>query len=282
MKSISSCFVCFLEQAHSSVMFALDDEARRWDILQGVSSLLMDLVMENSPAYNSSLILHKVNDFLGVEDPYAEAKKELNQQALSLTPEIMNRIRGQQDRFQAALRLTAAGNVMDLGIKHEADLSEAMELALGDGFTRFDYEPFKKRLASAQRILYILDNAGEIVFDKVLMEGLRAQKKMVIAAVKGGPILNDATIEDARSVGLDKVVRVIDTGSNYVGVIRDHCSETFLKVLDSADLVIAKGQGNYETLDESGDRFFFILKAKCPHVADALGAKVNDLVLAQG
>ena len=105
---------------------------------------------------------------------------------------------------------------------------------------------------------------------------------MVVAAVRGGPILNDATMEDAQMVGLDKVVRVIDTGCNFVGVVREKSSDFFLQVLDAADMVIAKGQGNYETLDDIGDRGFFILKAKCDHVARALGVNNGDLVLAQG
>jgi len=94
--------------------------------------------------------------------------------------------------------------------------------------------------------------------------------------------LNDATREDAEQAGLDKSAKVIDTGNNFVGVVRDKCSDMFLKVLDSADMVIAKGQGNYETLDESGDRFFFILKAKCPHIAKSLGIEENRLALIQG
>jgi hypothetical protein len=263
-------------------MHAIDDDVRRWDIVQGVSSMLMDFSMDDTPAYNSSLILHKVSDFLGVPDPFEAAKKELNQKALALTPLLIQKIKVASDRLEAAVRLTVAGNVMDLGIKHEASVEQAIEQALGDGFTRFDYDAFKAAVAKAKRILYILDNAGEIVFDKILIEGLRAQGKMTLAAVKGGPILNDATMADAQAIGLDKIVKVIDTGNNFVGVQRDKCSDFFLKVLDSADLVIAKGQGNYETLDESGERFFFLLKAKCPHVAQALGVKTDDMVLAQG
>lgn len=283
MKSDSSCIPCFIVQAHSSVMRAVDDEEKRFDILRQLGPVFAELSADRPPAYNSTLILNKVRELLGSDDPYAEDKKKSNDEALALVPKVMEKIKASDDKLEAAVRLTVAGNVIDLGIKHDADVEDTMDLALGDGYKRFDYEAFKEKLASSKRILYILDNAGEIVFDKVLIEGLKAHGKLVIAAVKGGPVLNDATMDDAVQVGLDKVVaKVIDTGSNHVGVNRDDASDMFLKVLDTADMVIAKGQGNYETLDESGDRFFFILKAKCPYVAKSLGVEEGDLVLARG
>jgi uncharacterized protein with ATP-grasp and redox domains len=271
-----------MKQAHSSVCYAIEDETRQCELLREISVLIEGMHMEDTPAYSSSMILQNVNELMGVEDPYAEAKRQSNEEALALVPKVLERIRAAPDKLEAAVRLSVVGNVIDLGIKHQADLEDTMEQAMGDGFTRFDYDGFKAKLAASQRILYVLDNAGEIVFDKILIEGLRAQGKMVVAAVKGAPILNDATMEDAKQVGLDKTVRVIDTGCNFVGVVREKSSEFFLQVLDAADMVIAKGQGNYETLDDIGDRGFFILKAKCDHVARALGVDNGDLVLAQG
>jgi hypothetical protein len=271
-----------MQQAHSSVKYAIEDEARRWEVLREVAPLLGELSMDQSPAYNSSLVLHRVAELLGEPDPYAVAKAASNDAALAMVPGLRDKIKAADDKLETAVRLAVVGNVIDLGIKHEADIDATVTQALGDGFARFEYDAFKEKLAPAKRILYILDNAGEIVFDKMLIEGLKANGKMVIAAVKGGPILNDALIADAQQIGLDKAVKVIDTGNNFVGVIRDKCSDFFLKVLDTADMVIAKGQGNYETLDQSGDRFFFILKAKCPHVSDALGVKVGDLALVRG
>jgi len=282
MKSESICFPCFVEQAHSTVQYATRDEDKRWEVLKDTAPVLSGLDMEATPSYNSTLVLHKVYDLLGEEDPYKDAKRESNEKALQMVPSIMDRIRASQDKLEAAVRLSVAGNVIDLGIKHDADLEETMDAALGEGFTRFDYEAFKDRLSASSRILYLLDNAGEIVFDKILIEGLKAHGKMVLAAVKGGPILNDATMADAEQVGLEKVVKVMDTGSNWVGVVREKCSDVFLKALDSADMVIAKGQGNYETLDQEGERFFFILKAKCPHVANALGIQKDEMALVQG
>jgi damage-control phosphatase, subfamily I len=283
MKSESSCFPCFVEQVHSSVLYAMEDDEKRWQVLAEVSQLLPGLRMTDTPAYNSSLMLHMVNELMDVTDPYAAAKKDSNQAALAMVPSLLQKIRAAADKFETAVRLSVVGNVIDLGIKHEADLNATIDQALlPDGFARFDYPALKERIAKAQRILYLCDNAGEIVFDRIVMEGLRAQKKMVVAAVKSGPILNDATMEDAKAVGLDKVARVIDTGSDYVGVVREKCSEMFLKVLDTADLVIAKGQGNFETLDHLGGRAFFILKTKCPYVARALNVPLNSLVLAQG
>ncbi len=282
MKSDSSCFPCMVKQAYSTVVRAVEDEDKCWEVLTLSAAVLPDLSRNDSPAYNSSVLLHKVNEHLGMEDPYADAKKELNEKALSMVGAVKDRIKAAENKLEAAVRLSVAGNVLDLGIAHEADLEETIESALADGYARFDYDAFQEKLNSSQRILYILDNAGELVFDKLVIDGLRAHGKMVVAAVKGGPILNDATMEDAVEVGLDKSAKVIDTGNNFVGVVRDRCSDMFLKVLDSADMVIAKGQGNYETLDEAGDRFFFILKAKCPHIAKSLGIEENRFALVQG
>ncbi len=282
MKSDSSCFPCMVKQAYSTVTRAVEDEDKRWEILALSAAVLPDLSRHDSPAYNSSLLLHKVNEHLGMEDPYGDAKRELNDKALALAGQVKERIKASENKLEAAVRLSVVGNVLDLGIAHEADLEETMESAMGDGYARFDYDAFQEKLGSSQRILYILDNAGELVFDKLLIDGLRAHGKMVVAAVKGAPILNDATMEDAAQVGLDKSAKIIDTGNNFVGVFREKSSDMFLKVLDSADMVIAKGQGNYETLDQEGDRFFFILKAKCPYIARSLGIEENRLALVQG
>lgn len=282
MKSDSSCFPCMVKQAHSTAVQGVPDEDKRWEVLTLSSAVLPDLSRDDSPAYNSSLLIHKVCEHLGMEDPYADVKKQMNEKALGLIGQVKEKIKSSENKLEAAVRLSVAGNVLDAGIGHEAGLEETMESALSDGYARFEYDAFQEKLSSSQRILYLLDNAGELVFDKLVIDGLRSQGKMVVAAVKGGPILNDATREDAEQAGLDKSAKVIDTGNNFVGVVRDKCSDMFLKVLDSADMVIAKGQGNYETLDQEGERFFFILKAKCPYIARCLDIEENQLALVQG
>ncbi len=279
MKTDSLCFPCFLKQAHSSVAYLTEDENKRVQVLKQVALMLPTLDPEKNPAYNSSLVLFKINELMGSKDPFAEARKKYDKLALDLAPELRGEIETAADPLEMATRLSVVGNVIDLGIKEKVDIEGTLELAKGSGFKIFEFEAFKQELNKAKRILYILDNAGEIVFDSLLIEQVRKLGKAVIAAVRGGPILNDAIMDDAKRVGLDKLVKVIDTGSNFVGVIREKCSPVFLKALDTAELVIAKGQGNYETLEGTRPNIFFILKAKCGAVAAHLGVEEGDLVL---
>ena len=277
MKTQSECYPCFFKQASNSLARLKPKEAKRLEVFQAVARLVAELDPEQNPAYNSSLVLHLVNLHLAAEDPYQDEKRQYNELALSLLPSLQKRIAAAPDRLEAAVRLSVVGNVIDLGIGHEVDIEGTLDRAFGNGFARFDFEGFQTALEPARRILYLLDNAGEVVFDRLLIEELRRLGKAVIAGVKGGPILNDATRQDAEAAGVDQICRVLDTGTNFVGVIRERSSPEFLQVLDVADLVIAKGQGNYETLEGSRKDLFFVLKAKCPAVAEHLGIKLGDL-----
>ncbi len=138
-------------------------------------------------------------------------------------------------------------------------------------------EALKIKAESASRILYLGDNAGEIVLDRLLVEQLPTEK--VTFAVRGAPIINDATLEDAIAGGITELVDVMDNGSDMPGTILESCSEAFRKLFAQADIVIAKGQGNYETLSDADGHIFFLLKAKCPVIAKDIGCEVGDLVI---
>ena len=282
MKSASLCYPCFLKQAHSSLMFLTDDDARRISVLKEIAKMLPELDPEQTPAYNSSLVLFRVNELMNAQDPYLQARQNYDRLALEMTDKLRAEIESSPDPLEEAVRISVVGNVIDLGIKHQVDIEGTLERARGEGFKIFQIDQLKSALQESKRVLYILDNAGEIAFDKLLIEQIRKMGKAVIAVVRGGPILNDAVMEDAKIVGLDKICKVIDTGNNFVGVVRENASPLFLKALDTADLVIAKGQGNYETLEGTRANTFFILKAKCSEVAHHLGVEEGDLVLKQG
>ncbi len=279
MKSASLCYPCFLKQAHSSVAYLTDDESKRIWVLKEVSKILPELDPEQTPAYNSSLVLFRVNELMGAQDPYLQARENYDRIALEMIPKLRQEIESSPDPLEEAVRISVVGNVIDLGIKHQVDIEGTLEKARGEGFSVFEIDELKSTLEQSKRVLYILDNAGEIAFDMLLIEQLRKMGKAVIAVVKGGPILNDAVMADAKIVGLDKICKVIDTGNNFVGIVREKSSPLLNKALDSADLVIAKGQGNYETLEGTRPNIFFILKAKCPVIAQHLGVKEGDLVL---
>lgn len=132
------------------------------------------------------------------------------------------------------------------------------------------------KLKKAKSLLIIGDNAGETVFDRVLIEDFLNLN--ITYAVRSEPIINDATIEDAYASGLEKCATLISTGCNAPGVILDECNEEFLNIFNNADIIISKGQGNYETLSEEKKEIFFLLKAKCPVISEKLGVSVNDYV----
>jgi len=279
MKTYSLCFQCFLKQAHSAASFLTEDDDKLVWVMKDVAAMLPNLDIDDNPAYNSSLVLHRVNEMMGSNDPFRQARLKYDRIAAELIPRLREEINWSADPFEMAVRISVVGNVIDLGIKSDVDLEGTLELAKGAGFKIFQIDELQAALAKSKRLLYILDNAGEIAFDLLLIEQIKKTGKTVLAAVRGGPILNDAVMEDAKIVGLDKLCKVIDTGSNYVGVIRSKCSALFLKALDSADAVIAKGQGNYETLEGTRPAAFFILKAKCAPVAEHIGVQEGDLVL---
>lgn len=140
-----------------------------------------------------------------------------------------------------------------------------------------------RRPSGARSILYLCDNAGEIVFDRVLLEILRDRGKDVTVIVKGAPVINDATLDDADAAGIAECAKVIDNGNDGIGTLIEECSSRFMDAYRSADLIISKGQANYETLVQSSDmRVFFLFKVKCPVVADALKRENGDIVVMGG
>jgi hypothetical protein len=183
------------------------------------------------------------------------------------------------DPLDAAVRLSIAGNIIDLGPNLKYDLWDVVERTLIQAFAVDDRAAFREALARAKRVLYLADNAGETVFDRVLIETLHVP---VSYAVKGGPILNDATLEDALAAGVDSAARIVSTGSDAPGTVLRRCSQEFQQLYHEADLVIAKGQANYETLSADGARTFFLLQAKCSVLARDADVPVGSIILKQG
>jgi hypothetical protein len=184
------------------------------------------------------------------------------------------------DRLEGGVRVAIAGNVIDFGIYEKIDLDRSLSESFRLPLSAIDYRNFAQAVANARRILYLCDNAGEIVFDHVLIETLRDRGKDVTAVVKGSPVINDATLEDAAAAGLAECAAVIDNGNDGIGTLLEACSQRFMDAYRSADLIISKGQANYETLVQTKDaRIFFLFKVKCPVVARVLSRENGDIVL---
>ena len=277
MKATLGCIPCFVKQGLSAIRLSTDDPALQQKILDEILRRVQGLSLDATPARLSHAVYAVVREMTGIADPFEQAKHETNQRALALLPGLRRRIAASPDPLYAAIKIALTGNVVDLGIGHAFDIERDVEGALAAELTVDDYAGFRGALKNARRILYLCDNSGEIAFDRLLIEDLRARCE-VTASVKSGPIINDATLRDAEEVGLISLVRVIGTGSDYIGIDRDHCSAEFAEAFRAADLVLAKGQGNFETLDGAPGEIFFLLKVKCPEVAREIGVREGAAV----
>jgi len=221
-----------------------------------------------------------IRQVTGKDDPYKEIKQKFNALALRLYPDLKRLIAGSAKPLETAVRLAIAGNIIDFGVSSSLDVAE-VERVIDDSLTTdwdtSQIEDFAAAVKEASRILYLCDNAGEIVFDRLLVEQLPCEK--ITCVVKSAPVINDATMEDAAVAGLTDIVEVIENGSDNPGTILATCSEDFYRRFEDADLVIAKGQGNYETLSDVDRNIFFILKVKCPVIARHLGCEVGTMIL---
>ena len=209
---------------------------------------------------------------LGIDDPFLEEKKLSNSIALSLYEEWKPKVMQAKDPFNLALRLAIAGNIMDYGASSDFDIHSTIDKVLIKPFEIDHSTRLKDKIENANTILYLGDNAGEIVFDKLLIETIG--NKNVTYVVRSAPILNDVTINDAKEVGIDNVAEVISSGYDAPSTVLSKSGTPFLNKYLSADLIISKGQGNLEgLLYENDPRIFFILMAKCDVIAETL--KVN-------
>jgi len=257
------------------------DEDTQHRVLYDLMDDIKILDRGRTPAENSTELLLKVYKAIGSDNPYKEVKARSNAMALEMYPRLKEYLKHSEDRLYEALKISVAGNVIDLGINKDFDIDASLKQCLNDGFARDDYHMFTEKLGDTDNVLVVGDNAGEIVFDKLLVEELNSLGKSVTYLIKGGPALNDATMEDAMQAGMDQAARLITTGSNYLGVPLGKVSPVARSLLENASLVISKGQANFESLEHeemARSRIFFLLKMKCECVSRVAGAKFGAVV----
>ncbi len=218
------------------------------------------------------------NSISGVTDPFTEEKAESNRMALELYNEWKPKVTASTHPFELALRLSIAGNIMDYGANNSFDIHQTIELVNSVDFAIDHSSLLEQTIRRAKKILYLGDNAGEIVFDKLFLETIGHPD--VTFAVRGGIALNDATMQDAEVIGMDSVAKVISNGFDAPSTVLAKCSREFLTLYHSADLIISKGQGNLEGLiDENDPRIFFLLMVKCDLMAELLDVKKGSFVV---
>lgn len=275
MRSSLECLPCLVRQAVESARRVIADDTACEEAMRGIMAHVASMDYALPPPVLAQSMHRVIRAATGGADPYRAEKARFNTLARSLLPSFQARIARAADPFDAAVRVAIAGNVIDFGAK--GDLSENEAVAAMDRAFEApvdgDIRALREAAQRASRILFLADNAGEIVFDTPLAGMLPAGS--VTVAVRGFPVINDATHEDAEAAGMSALARVIDNGSDAPGTILADCSDAFRAAFASADLVIAKGQGNYETLCDEPGNIFFLFKVKCAVVARHSGFGVG-------
>ncbi len=255
------------------------DERTQSSVLHRVLGVLQDVELSSTPPEIAQRVHRIVKEETAVEDPYRAAKGRSTEEALQLYAWLKEIVEAADDPLDTAVRLSIAGNIIDMGPNAEYDLHQEVKRVLEQPFAIDEREAFRTALTKADEVLYLADNAGETVFDRVLIETLQIP---VTYAVKGGPIINDATADDARAAGIDRVAELMSTGGAAPGTVLEACSEDFRETFAEAELIVAKGQANYETLSDEGPRVFFMLQTKCPIIARDVGVPLGSIILHRG
>ena len=286
MKIYLGCIPCFARQAVEAAEMATTDSKLREKIVREALKIASVIPFDKTPPHMGKEIHRIIRNTVGNNiDPYKYLKDKYNKKALEIYPKMKEIVKKSKNPLETSVKIAIAGNIIDFGITTTDSIIHLMDIVnetLNKPFAINHFVDFKKDLENSERILYLADNAGEIVFDRILIEEIPNYKDRVTVAVKGHPIINDATIEDAKQAGLTEMVRVIENGSDAPGTILEECSKDFQKEVEKADLLISKGQGNYETLSETEYNVYFLLKAKCPVIAGDLVVNVGDIVIKKG
>jgi uncharacterized protein with ATP-grasp and redox domains len=292
MKTYLECVPCFFSQTVEACrMLGLNEDAAK-GILDEVARVLPGFALSTPPPEMSRHIHAVIRERSGRTDPYEELKRKSNEAALAAYPRVKRDVRRAVDPLRASAEAAIAGNIIDYGAVRDVDLEREIGSILKpekrreeDGNLRLSaFTDLERELSRAKTLLYLADNAGEIVFDRIFIEEIKSFNPgiEISVAVRGAPIINDCLEADARFCGLHVLSRIVSNGSDAPGTLLSLCSPELRDLWKRSDLVIGKGQGNYESLSGEVKNIFFLLKAKCPVVARNVGARVRDAVLLRG
>ncbi|MFH1877883.1 MAG: ARMT1-like domain-containing protein [Candidatus Omnitrophota bacterium] len=289
MKTYLECIPCFFKQALEAARLSGANNRAQKKILDAVALTMPKFPLSACPPEMARVIHGIVKKVTGEKDPYASIKEKSNNLALKVYPKLKEKMLCSKDRLLTAVEMAIAGNIIDYGVKNSVNVKEELDKILDEenaairkkSRSIFNYRSFKSALGKAKNILYLADNSGEVVFDRILIEEIKKRSRNVdiIYAVKEKPVINDALAKDARIAGIQKYAKILSSGVDAPGTVLSGCSKKFLKVYRHADMIISKGQGNFEALSNSKRPIFFLFMAKCPVVAQDVRCKVGDIVL---
>ncbi|MEF8878764.1 MAG: ARMT1-like domain-containing protein [Candidatus Thermoplasmatota archaeon] len=285
MKTYLDCIPCFLKQSLEAARMTNADEKTQERVIKKIMKYFQNIDF-NSPPPEISREAHAIiREITCHKDPYKKVKQQSNKMAEKEYTHLKKLVENSDDPLFMAIKLSIVGNIIDFGTSNRFKLEEMIDNAVEKKFSHDAYPYFKKVLKKSDQILFLGDNAGEIFFDKLLLEEIKKlhPNKKIFYVVKSNPIINDATDEDAIFAGVDEYAEVIKGDEKQPrsapGMILDYASEEFLDKLEETDMVISKGQGNYEALSDINREVFFLLMVKCPLVARDIGEKMKEFVL---
>jgi len=287
MKAYLDCIPCLFRQALEGARIVQASPAQQKQIIDGFAAKIPKISLEASPPEIARIGYKLLRAVSSNADPYQAIKQKSNRCALRFLGKLRAKIHYSKDRLLTALELAIAGNIIDFGVKNNLNVKAELKKILEQEHTSihkksiFHYSEFRRALKGARNILYLADNAGEVVFDRVLVEEIRKEypDKDIYYAIKARSIINDALLNDAKVCGIDRVARVISNGTDAPGTILTLCSKEFKRIYNSADMIISKGQGNFESLSREKKPIFFLFMVKCPVVEKETGCNMGSGVL---
>lgn len=281
MNLTPTCVTCIFSQSlRVCETLQIDSETTK-KVLDSVAGMIPEWSFDETPPQVAARVYPEIAKLLQTDDIYYDFKREATERAKAFIPFVEEMIDKHNDKFYASLKAAVAGNVIDLAAQQQFDLEEEVVKVFDSPFEIDDSEELRKILQNSKNLLVVGDNAGEHLFDKVMMKCLKEnfEDLNIFYAVRGKPIINDITIKDALEAKIDEVAEIVDSGVDTPGLDLSRASDKMLSVYKQADVVLAKGMGNYESLNGiSTQPTFFLLKVKCSVVAESLGRNVGEII----
>jgi uncharacterized protein with ATP-grasp and redox domains len=277
IKVTYDCLPCAIGSLITLFKKGLVTKEKQEQTMRALLDYLSKIDYNQSPPKLGREMHRIIRQVLNNPDPYYDIKQKFNRLMLDYYPDLKKSVDEADSPFQMALRLAIAGNVIDFGPNQPFNINKTLERAKSIVLKIDDSKTLQASILQAKTLLYLGDNAGEIVMDQIFLETINHPN--VYFAVRGAPIINDALIEDAELVGIDKIAHLLTNGDDAPGTILENTSTEFMDIFEQADLVISKGQGNYEGLNSINNNIYFILMTKCDHVANHLGVRKGDFVV---
>jgi damage-control phosphatase, subfamily I len=288
MRLYLDCMSCIINHIVTTTQRLVEDEEKRFDIIKrSIKELDQHIFQESSAPRLTWQYYETLKETLGVEDFYREEKKMFNSEMMAMEDEFRTIIRNSSNPVKAALILSGAANIIDLGIKHSVDhhYAKSKILEVYNNILPIDKgDKLLEELENCKSLMYIGDNCGEAVLDKFVLEaiGERYPEIDIYYAVRGTPILNDITLEEAHEIGLERYAKVISSGSKLPGTVIEECTEEFQRIYNSCDVKIFKGMGNVETSYKNERDAYYVFMIKCSFMAKLLDVRIHDVILEKG